>query len=265
MTQPLSTTIRAVAFDLDNTLWDVEPVIARAEHHWMQWLRENCPSIPEQLSLDDLRAARMQLAAQEPHNAHDFTYLRIASLAQHARDFGYDESIAEQAFEIFIAARNQIDLFGDVQPGLQRLAARYALASLSNGNADLGRIGLAGQSSVALTARGVGAAKPDRRCFERLVADLNLEPREVIYVGDDPLLDVEAARAVGLSTAWMNRTGQAWPASLAPADIDVGDCIELAAHLDTLGCSSGRPRVSTMNSRAISAAVNGITPTQKSV
>jgi FMN hydrolase / 5-amino-6-(5-phospho-D-ribitylamino)uracil phosphatase len=225
--------IRAVAFDLDNTLWDVDPVLVRAEERWMQWLRDNCPRIPEQLSVHDLRTARMELAAREPHNAHDMTYLRIASLAQHAREFGYDQSIAEAAFEIFIAERNQIDLFADVRPGLHRLRVRYALASLSNGNADLGRIGLADLFSVSLNARGVGAAKPDRRCFEQLVGDLHLEPQEVIYVGDDPLLDVEAARAAGLASAWMNRTGQAWPATVAPADIDISDCIELAVQLGT--------------------------------
>jgi putative hydrolase of the HAD superfamily len=227
----LSDTVRAVAFDLDNTLWDVDPVLARAEEQWLQWLRDNCPRIPEKLSLDDMRAARMQLAAREPHNAHDFTYLRIASLAEHARECGYDESIADHAFEIFIAARNPLDLFADVRPGLHRLRDRYALATLSNGNADLARIGMADLFSVSLNARGVGAAKPDRRCFERLVADLRLEPQQVIYVGDDPLLDVEAARTAGLATAWMNRTGQTWPAAVRPADIDVSDCIELAVQL----------------------------------
>ena len=225
--------LRAVAFDLDNTLWDVDPVIARAEERWLAWLREHCPRIPERLSLDDLRASRLALAAREPHNAHDFSYLRIASLAQHARECGYDESISEAAFEIFIAARNQLDLFADVRPGLNRLRARYALASLSNGNADLGRIGAADLFSVSLNARSVGAAKPDRRCFERLVQDLHLEPHEVIYVGDDPLLDVEAARSAGLLTAWMNRTDQVWPASVRPADFNVGDCIGLAAALGT--------------------------------
>lgn len=223
--------LRAVAFDLDNTLWDVDPVIARAEQRWLEWLREHCPRIPEQLSLDDLRASRLALAAREPHNAHDFSYLRIASLAQHARECGYDESISEEAFEIFIAQRNQLDLFADVRPGLNKLRARYDLASLSNGNADLGRIGLADFFSVCLNAQGVGAAKPDRRCFERLVQDLHLEPHEVLYVGDDPLLDVEAARSAGLLTAWMNRTAQVWPATVRPADFIVSDCIELAAAL----------------------------------
>ncbi len=226
-----SDVIRAVAFDLDNTLWDVDPVIVRAEARWLEWLREHCPRIPERLSLDELRASRLALAAREPHNAHDFTYLRIASLAQHARECGYDESIAEEAFEIFIAERNQLDLFTDVRPGLHRLSARYALATLSNGNADLGRIGVADLFSVSLNARGIGAAKPDRRCFGRLVHELHLQPQQVLYVGDDPLLDVEAGRAAGLPTAWMNRTGQAWPATVRPADLNVGDCIELAVQL----------------------------------
>src|ERR1700744_2896968 len=113
--------IRAVAFDLDNTLWDVDPVIVRAERLWLQWLHENCPRIPQRLSLEQMRAARMALAAREPQNAHDMTYLRIASLAEHARECGYDEGIAEQAFEIFIAARNELEFFPDVLPGLQRL------------------------------------------------------------------------------------------------------------------------------------------------
>jgi putative hydrolase of the HAD superfamily len=55
----------------------------------------------------------------------------------------------------------------------------------------------------------------------------------VLYVGDDPLLDVEAARAAGLRTAWMNRTGLAWPQAVAAADMDVVDCNELAVRLGT--------------------------------
>ena len=223
--------IRAVAFDLDNTLWHVDPVIERAEARWLDWLREHCPRIPETLSIEELRASRLALAAREPHNAHDFTYLRIASLAQHARECGYDESISEQAFEIFIAERNRVDFYPDVRAGLARLSTRYAMATLSNGNADLGRIGIADLFSVSLNARGIGAAKPDRRGFERLVQDLNLRPHEVIYVGDDPVLDVEAGRAAGLKTAWMNRTGQPWPATLGPADFDVADCLDLASQL----------------------------------
>jgi FMN hydrolase / 5-amino-6-(5-phospho-D-ribitylamino)uracil phosphatase len=223
--------VRAVAFDLDNTLWDIEPVIQRAELRLREWLSEHCPRIPERVSIEEMRAARESLARDEPHNAHDFTYLRVASLARHARECGYDEEVAQRAFEVFFAARNELDLFADVRPALERLRSRYLLATLSNGNADLARIGLSEFFALSLNARQIGVAKPHPRCFERLASELDLQPHDVVYVGDDPVLDVEAARAAGLSTAWVNRFAQQWPATLAPADIVVTDCTQLAESL----------------------------------
>ena len=221
--------VRAIAFDLDNTLWDVEPVLERAEERLAAWLQQHCPRIA--LSRAEMRAAREQLARREPHNAHDVSYLRITALAAQARAHGYDERIASQAFEVFLAARNEVEIFPDVAPALARLRRRYALASLSNGNADLERIGLGRVFTVSLNARQIGAAKPDRRCFERLAQELQLAAGEIAYVGDDPQLDVAAARAAGLRTVWMNRRALEWPQQLAPADMTVADCAQLAAVL----------------------------------
>jgi putative hydrolase of the HAD superfamily len=232
--------LRAVAFDLDNTLWDVGPVLVRAERCLREWLHEHCPRITERVSIEDMRAARERLARSEPHNAHDFTYLRLTALAAHAREWGYGQEVAERAFEVFFAARNQVQPYTDVRPALERLRARYKLASLSNGNADLELIGLAPLFSVSLNARQVGVAKPHSRCFEHLARDLRLEAWNILYVGDDPLLDVEAARAAGLRTAWMNRSHAPWPPELAPADLDVADCMHLAQLLavDAVSCQS---------------------------
>jgi putative hydrolase of the HAD superfamily len=223
--------VRAVAFDLDNTLWDVEPVLARAEVRLIEWLHVHCPRIPQRVSLADMRAARERLAQAEPERAHDVTYLRLTTLEQHARECGYDQDIGARAFEVFLAARNEVDVLPDVRPGLERLAARYVLASLSNGNADLKRIGLDAAFTLSLNARQVGAAKPDARCFERLARELALAPHNILYVGDDPWLDVAAARAAHLRGGWMNRRAALWPEDLAPAELTVGDCLELADRL----------------------------------
>ena len=224
--------VHAVAFDLDNTLWDIGPVIERAESRLHAWLSEHCPRIPERVSIEEMRAAREALAHEEPHNAHDFTYLRLASLARHARECGYDEEVAQRAFEVFFAARHELELFADVRAGLERLRSRFPLATLSNGNADLARIGLADFFVLSLNARQIGVGKPHPRCFARLAQDLRLNPHDILYVGDDPMLDVEAARAAGMSTAWVNRFNQQWPAELAPADLVVTDFTQLA---DSLG------------------------------
>ena len=223
--------MRAIAFDLDNTLWAVEPVLVRAEARVYAWLREHCPRITANLSIEDMRRAREALARREPHQAHDFTYLRTAALLGHAREHGYEEDIAAHAFEVFLAARCEVELYADVRPGLERLRTRFALATLSNGNADLGRIGLTPWFSLSLNARQIGAAKPARLCFERLASGLGVAPAQLWYVGDDPYLDIEAARAAGLGTVWMNRTAQPWPAELAPADLTVADLNALAQAL----------------------------------
>jgi len=223
--------VRAVAFDLDNTLWDIAPVIERAEARLHAWLHEHCPRIPERVSLADMRAAREALAREEPHNAHDFTYLRVTALARHARECGYEEEVAHRAFDVFFAARNELDLFADVRPALERLRTRYQLATFSNGNADLARVGLAEFFAVSLNARQVGVGKPHPRCFERIAEELRVAPGEIVYVGDDPVLDVEASRAAGLRSAWVNRFDQQWPDTLAPADYVVTNCTQLAELL----------------------------------
>ena len=223
--------VRAVAFDLDNTLWDIAPVIERAEARLHAWLHEHCPRIPERVSLADMRAAREALAREEPHNAHDFTYLRVTALARHARECGYEEEVAHRAFDVFFAARNELDLFADVRPALERLRTRYQLATFSNGNADLARVGLAEFFAVSLNARQVGVGKPHPLCFERIAAELRVAPGEIVYVGDDPVLDVEASRAAGLRSAWVNRFDQQWPDTLAPADLMVTNCTQLAELL----------------------------------
>jgi putative hydrolase of the HAD superfamily len=102
---------------------------------------------------------------------------------------------------------------------------------LSNGNADLARIGLAELFVLSLNARQIGVGKPHPRCFERLATELRLEPHQILYVGDDPVLDVEAARAAGLRTAWINRFALQWPGEIAPADLALTDFTGLAESL----------------------------------
>ncbi len=223
--------VRAIAFDLDDTLWDVEPVIDRAERRLVAWLREHFPRITERFSRDAMRTARERLALDEPHRAHDLTYLRTEALARQARECGYAPELAERAFAIFFAARNEIAPFPDVRPALERLRGHYVLASLTNGNADLVRVGLADLFAVCLDARGIGAAKPHPRCFEVLAQALGLRAADILYVGDDPLVDVAAAHACGLGAAWVNRRGVPWPQALAAPDLIVPDC---AALVDVL-------------------------------
>jgi putative hydrolase of the HAD superfamily len=157
-------------------------------------------------------------------------------LRDHARLAGYQEVLAEEAFEVFIQARNQIDLYEDVLPGLTRLAGKYRLSTASNGNADLRRVGIAHWFERSVSAREVGALKPDPAIFRKVIDGTDLQMSDVLYVGDDPALDVEGARNAGMHTAWINRTDDPWPETLAPPDLVVTSVTGLAESLD---CRAG--------------------------
>ena len=223
--------IAAVCFDLDDTLWAVGPAIGRAERAMLDWLRENCPRITQRHDLESMRRLRAAVVEEFPGMRHDLAFLRREALRRHAREAGYAEEAVDPAFDVFYAARNEVELFDDVLPALRRLRARFRLMSLSNGNADLDVIGLSSYFEQVIGAREAGVAKPDARIFELLLERAGLEPSQVAYVGDDPHADVAGARAVGMHAVWIDRFGRPWPEGIEPPAHRVGNLAELVALL----------------------------------
>ncbi len=223
--------VRAVCFDLDNTLWAIEPVLERAERILADWMRTRYPRIPERFSAAEVQEVRAALLAEEPHRAHDLTYLRRETFARLAESVGYERDMAHEAFAVWHAARNQCVPFDDVLPALGKLKARFRLATLTNGNADLAAIGIAHHFEVNLHAGALGCAKPDVRAYAALAQALTLDPAEILFVGDEPQADVAGPRNAGMKTVWMNRGGIAWPGGLEPADHVIADLDGLVALL----------------------------------
>jgi putative hydrolase of the HAD superfamily len=219
--------VQAIIFDLDDTLWEVGPVIVRAEHAMRAFLAERYPRVLEQHSLDSMRDLRARIALEQPAMRHDFTWLRRESLRRHAAEAGYPEQMAEEAFEVFFRARNQVELYDDVLPALERLQGRFRLFAASNGNADLAAIGLARFFEHALAARDAGQLKPHPRIFELLLERAGLGPAQVLHVGDDAEADVEGARRAGLTPVWVNRRGAEWPATASPPPLTVRTLTDL--------------------------------------
>jgi HAD superfamily hydrolase (TIGR01509 family) len=221
----------AICLDLDDTLWAIAGVIERAELAMLDWLAQRYPRVTEIHDVHSMRAVRQRVAADFPAMQHDLSFLRRQALAWHAREAGYPAQLADEAFEVFYAARNQVEVFADVVPALDRLRTRFRLMTLSNGNADLRIIGLAHYFERTLAARDAGAAKPDRRIFEAMLSAAGLQAWQVLYVGDDPHADVRGARDAGLHVAWVDRFGRSWPQELAPPALTVRDLGELADRL----------------------------------
>jgi HAD superfamily hydrolase (TIGR01549 family) len=202
--------IEAVTLDLDDTLWPIEPVIRAAEQALHDWLRENCPRVAQRYDVQGLRAARMAFARRLPELSHDLTALRCRFLRELLEQDGYDPDLADTAFEVFMRVRNQVALFPDALPALERLAGSFPLASVSNGNADLSRIGLDHLFAARVSARDVGAAKPHPDVFLAACEAMGCPPHRVVHIGDHPDQDILGALGAGLRAIWVNRCNSGW-------------------------------------------------------
>ena len=207
--------IAAILFDLDDTLWPITPVIARAEQVLFDWIREHATTVAEQYSIESLRARRSELMREQPALRADLVALRHQCLSEAFAACGVALSIVDDAMAVFTRARNQVTCFSDVAECLPRLSQRIRVGSLTNGAADLAAIGLAGHFEVNIAAHQLGTTKPDPAIFHAACDALRLPPDQVAYVGDDLRLDVEGAQKAGLTALWMNRSRAAIPAELA--------------------------------------------------
>lgn len=200
------TQIKAVLFDLDDTLWPIVPVIVRAESILFDWLAVHAPRVARQFTIESLRERRLALLATNPRYGIDLRALRHAALCEAFASCGEDAGKVDHAMEVFSKARNSVTPFDDVHPTLARLYQRVALGSVSNGVADLTAIGMAHYFQASIAAHSFGSAKPDPAIFHAACDALGVAPAEAVYVGDDPALDVAGAQRAGLRAVWMNRS-----------------------------------------------------------
>lgn len=221
-------TMQVLTFDLDNTLWDVYPPLAAAEAAVTRWLESECPRAAERYDLERLAGLRAEIEREFPQKIADLSFIRRQIMHRVLVEAGCDGGRSEELFQVFFAARNRVELYGDVEASLASLARRFRLIALTDGNADLKRIGLAHHFEHYISASTVGAAKPNRAMFDAVLQHTGIDPTRIAHIGDDPYRDVGGAQAAGFRTIWVNRTGAEWPQGQSPPDAEVEGLQRLA-------------------------------------
>jgi FMN hydrolase / 5-amino-6-(5-phospho-D-ribitylamino)uracil phosphatase len=223
--------VHAITLDLDDTLWPVWPAIERAEAALHTWLGVHAPRTAALFAdVQALRDIRQQVGANRPDLAHDLSALRRESIRQAITQAGEDSALADEAFDVFFRERQRVEFFEGALGCLEALAARYPIAALTNGNADVHLIGIGHHFQASITARAFGVAKPDARIFLAAAEALGTPPAHVLHVGDDAALDAQGAIDAGMQAAWLNRGGHPWPHAGRP-HADVKDLAQLCGLL----------------------------------
>lgn len=206
-----------ITFDLDNTLWDVDPVIVRADQAMVHWFEDRFPGFGQRFPASVLQELKASLLKTNGSLKIDISGIRIELYKQALVQFGLPSSEAEQAarmaFQYFHEWRQKVDHYPEAHTVLEHLAEQYSLAVITNGNADIFHpaVGLGHVFQFAVRADQEGVAKPDVRLFQMASERASVAMSDMIHVGDNPVDDVLGANLAGCRSIWFNRHGaQRW-------------------------------------------------------
>jgi len=209
--------IKLLTIDLDETLWPVMPTLQFAEQALYEWLLIHAPQAA--LLSDNylfISETRKQIIDKFPNQVLDLSFMRQELIRRLLEESSESEDLASSAFEIFYSARQKVNLFDDALPFLEYASARYPLVALSNGNADVNLVGLGKFFHSAVHAHQVGIAKPDVKLFLHVAKSFNLDPSEILHIGDDQVLDALGAINAGMNSVWLNRNLEEWKGPVKP-------------------------------------------------
>lgn len=226
-----------ITFDLDDTLWDVRPVLQRAELEVETWMHQHCPDVARRFDRDALLQLRLQAWHEMPELRHSVSAMRMEAMRRALRASGYGEErtaeLADAAFGVFMRWRHVIEPFSGVDAVLSTLGQGHMLGALTNGNADVFRLAIGRHFRFAFTAEQLGASKPAPAHFEAALEVAGVAAERAVHVGDHDEHDVAGAHAAGMTAVWFNPTGRPWIGT-APPDAEIADITELPARIEEL-------------------------------
>lgn len=220
-------TVRCIIFDLDNTLWDCDSLIVRAEEQFYLWLQSEYPQISNQYEPADLLLHRMDYFKTRPDQLHNLTALRKDWMRQLAVDVGitvtneqhFEMNFIEKGFQVFWAERNKVVFYDGVMEMLESLSQQYSLGVISNGNADIDFIGIGHFFDFTMSSEIAGVSKPHEGIFHKAMQLSKYTLEDSVYVGDDPKCDVLGPQNIGMRALWYNPTLKPWPGGKTPAAV----------------------------------------------
>ncbi|WP_025274439.1 HAD family hydrolase [Haloglycomyces albus] len=216
-------TIKAVSFDGDETLWNFQTAMREALQKAVDTMRSEGLRRPDgDVSVEWLIEVRERLAALPKYGRTTMEGIRRAAFREAVAQCGGDIESADRLCDRYFDDRlSGQRLYDRTIETLESLAHNYSLALVTNGNTRPESMGLGERFDVVVTAAESGFVKPDSRIFGVAIERLDVAPENCVHIGDHPVEDVAAAQNAGLRTIWLNRSGGESDVNIKP-DAEIG-------------------------------------------
>ncbi|MCT4707383.1 5-amino-6-(5-phospho-D-ribitylamino)uracil phosphatase YigB [Enterobacteriaceae bacterium H16N7] len=199
--------VAALTFDLDDTLYDNRPVIERTELESLSFVQNYHPSLST-LKKPDFMRLRQAIRLAEPDIYHDVSEWRRRAVEQAMLDAGLsvEEAAAgaTAAMANFAEWRSRIDVPEETHDTLAKLAEKWPLVAITNGNAEPHLFGLDKYFKFVLRAGPHGRSKPFNDMYHLAAQKLDVPLTHILHVGDDLTTDVAGAIRCGMQACWIN-------------------------------------------------------------
>jgi putative hydrolase of the HAD superfamily len=258
--------IRAVLFDLDNTL-------ILEDESTLGAMRAAARLAHERAGVDAGTLANAAIEAAErvwkasPENAQgevfgiwwgealwgEFTGDSAAARAMRAFVPGFrttvwrlalatagisDDTLAAELAGEYIRVRRAAETIDpEAEPVVAALSRTYRLALVTNGAGDVQREKLSRTPferyfSAVIVSLEIGVGKPESGIFEAALRAVDVSAADAVMVGDSLVRDVQGARSAGVRSVWIDRG--LWNEMGIVADARISALSELPAALDAL-------------------------------
>jgi len=223
--------IRAIIFDLDNTLTD-----------FMKMKRASIDAAVDGMLDAGLTLTREEVATRiyQVYDREGIEYQQVFDRFLNEALGHIDYKILSSAIVAYRRARDSyLVLYPHVNITLLELLKRgLKLAIVSDAPrlqawTRLAHLQLHHLFDTIVAFEDTGERKPSPKPFERAIEVLGIAPSEAIMVGDWPERDVVGAAKVGIRTAFA-RYGDTFGTVHSGADYDLNDVYELVAIVDRL-------------------------------
>ena len=223
--------IKAISFDLDDTLYRNKPVMLAIEKKMIAYfanlavIKDKASDHHKMLDQRFWYHFRHQAISKQPDLVHDVVRVRLVSYRLGFISLGLVENIAERqaqaALDYFIQLRSDFVVPEKSKKLLANLSKKYPLIAISNGNVDTNALGIshyfrhiyhAGWQADGTLLK----QKPESDMFNVACQQLVIKPSQLLHVGDCGRADIQGALLAGCQTAWLPCYGVGKPISLLP-------------------------------------------------
>lgn len=238
------TPIKAISFDLDDTLYANSGVMINAEDKMVSFFDTLFNDLPvdnagvgQNNLVFDLQfwlPFKQKAIAEQPLIFHDVVAFRLKSYYLGACALGYSSEQAtiksQQAMDYFSVVRSEFTVPQASHQLLTQLAQYFPLVAITNGNVDTKAIGLDHYFEHVFYALDGIKQKPSADMFELACHRLSIAPKNLLHVGDCGYADILGAISAGCQAAWLPLYQIGKPLSTLP-HIELSSVTQLTALL----------------------------------